>query len=1192
MSKILPRDIRSLALRFVRGLVTNMDTVDIRQDFMMEGRGVRQFRDGFLIERDWGTHFRHATYPSGITIIDGALMYSAIAGTEYLIIVGLDASNNMRVFVYDDLERTAPTTYNVNGWVELTQIIRGDITDITGNVITIQTPVDVKDVAIASIAADRLLDFLVSTSDVNTKATPVTTNTASAGSPVTLTVTTLVSPASLGFHANTKAVLYRSSGILPDSFFGTDGARGYDFAQGATPHIRWQGVDAQSKMLMLYGNSSTVPTMRQPLQIKRGGHLSRKSFTIGGTLDSGWAYNTVGTVTPPVVAGEIHWITAALDGSTELVWAIYGTKVYKSSNGGSTWDAGTEPLGSTYGLIAICAGSKDNIIVCNVNGNIAKSTDGGANWGATRTTNNWTHTMSSVFAISANVYCATLWNGTYVQGDISTDTWDAEVLINALVGFNDIFAVGTLRVVSQVSGHLDGITGGRPQYYSEDSGATWSVCGYDGTLSHEWFHGQSVAAGQSAVYYAVMLNWPMTQTYVMKSTNGATWTTKFGWSDGFLGFNVRATGANTIRVIGHRAGKAVAKYSNDGGTNWTEEVIGDGTIVGIPLRQAYFLSDMSSGVMAGTNALVSKLTGSTGTKGDGPFTGWQINKMGLLPNFTKVGDANNYIATGTTKDDIELGEGIRLKIVTSAEATVGKKYYVRMYITALYAESTGKQVFQESDPICQIFAAAADGYFPKIKPTIKLDLGLVNKNLIGFNFYHAMNDVLTLPESQWIEDADEYIQAQEVLVSSSGWVFTSTNQFSHTIEVDKFAYTDVTGMGTFGQASLLEMLAHAPDTERVYVTPRYIAKASRTQGALLIIDKDNSTLQTTTYDGAGVHEDENFLDLDKDKNGNRQNINLIGRGELMGLSLSNDNAIAVRSGEAEVYDLQSGQSRVIGIDCVSKKSIMSLQTPHGLVWAGGSGVYFMPSDGSRVTCINRSWQNLYNGDMKLPATTTSYITASARQSILTGFDDFYQEVWFQILCNKVGGGTEYLQFRYSFQSGLWTVRQLNTTYGVRFFASKSNDKTFVIGIDTGVLKYPNQIGTLRFQDVCTVAQYDEPYTPVTASKGVPTKLVIHIGSLYGLDPNVVLWELLADALCEGDADGAWYMKLYGNKITTEFDSKTFLVGARSKPRKVKPRGQLEDLIIEMGLTSANETKVTTLDISTLWLHFISKQRIP
>lgn len=70
-----PANIQTLSVTDSKGFVTNVDTVDLGDNFCLRTRGVRTTTAGFLIQRDFGTKHRYDSYP--VTKKD---MYCFISG--------------------------------------------------------------------------------------------------------------------------------------------------------------------------------------------------------------------------------------------------------------------------------------------------------------------------------------------------------------------------------------------------------------------------------------------------------------------------------------------------------------------------------------------------------------------------------------------------------------------------------------------------------------------------------------------------------------------------------------------------------------------------------------------------------------------------------------------------------------------------------------------------------------------------------------------------------------------------------------------------------------------------------------------------------------------------------------------------------------------------------------------------------
>jgi hypothetical protein len=207
------------------------------------------------------------TYTSGgiasktpITIARDFIFTDTTTGTEYYGIVGLDSSNNMRIYVYD------------SGWIELSRSFGALVNDTIG---ATDTQFDFDTLTEAGVAYTNANDeynnwVVVNTSKSNQTVfiTDSSTTGAAAGN---LVVDTIVGSSGLGWANNDVLNIYR----FPCFKFN------YTYANGATPLVNFLAVEAQRKMAILYTDSSTIPVARQPIQIMR--RPARNYFNTTGT---------------------------------------------------------------------------------------------------------------------------------------------------------------------------------------------------------------------------------------------------------------------------------------------------------------------------------------------------------------------------------------------------------------------------------------------------------------------------------------------------------------------------------------------------------------------------------------------------------------------------------------------------------------------------------------------------------------------------------------------------------------------------------------------------------------------------------------------------------------------------------------------------------------------------------------------
>jgi hypothetical protein len=142
----------------------------------------------------------------------------------------------------------------------------------------------------------------------------------------------------------------------------------------------------------------------------------------------------------------------------------------------------------------------------------------------------------------------------------------------------------------------------------------------------------------------------------------------------------------------------------------------------------------------------------------------------------------------------------------------------------------------------------------------------------------------------------------------------------------------------------------------------------------------------------------------------------------------------------------------------------------------------------------------------------------------------------------------------------------------------------IIGYSAGLLNYPNRISanSLMYEDDVTSAD-------VTASKGVITSATLHLGSVYALNTNVALLDILIDHTTLGT--GSFDLTLFANAETTAFDTKTVPVNARPLKRRIVMRSRVDRARVAFGLSGTALTTVTKFNISQIEIGFAPDERL-
>jgi hypothetical protein len=241
--------------------------------------------------------------------------------------------------------------------------------------------------------------------------------------------------------------------------------------------------------------------------------------TLKKSTDGGANWTTLAN--PAGVTETTKGICCSSDG--EIVFVLVdGAKVYKSADGGSSWDAGTSVGFSGYGsqIKISCSGDGMKIAIApgGTNDYLYLSSDGGATWVANTAggSKRWT---AVAYSRNGNMLVAADGLSGVSTGYVYTSTndgvnWTARSVLGAFAwGSVSCSADGTKIVAVPTNSSVYSF------YYSSDSGATWS------TASPGTAYWSDAAVSDNGLDILIGNN----SGYLYKSVNGgANWTTLTG----------------------------------------------------------------------------------------------------------------------------------------------------------------------------------------------------------------------------------------------------------------------------------------------------------------------------------------------------------------------------------------------------------------------------------------------------------------------------------------------------------------------------------------------------------------------------------------------------------------------------------------------------------------------------------------
>lgn len=406
-----------------------------------------------------------------------------------------------------------------------------------------------------------------------------------------------------------------------------------------------------------------------------------------------------------------------------------------------------------------------------------------------------------------------------------------------------------------------------------------------------------------------------------------------------------------------------------------------------------------------------------------------------------------------------------MSIYSNAFITDGDWRALRFYVTLEFSN------YQESDPVFQGFYYYSTPYNFFAELSYGICFALMNKELTAIKLYGASANSGMYGKG-WKDSSEEYFLLYSLNIQSTNAETEFWRQQNYPYRTKSyFGYSNFYTRGInietvrdSGVATIKDNLNHEPDKNRSYPSPLFAAKFGTEEGETMAIYNSDGKIFIATHNGSGVLEDDNFVDVRTDASGNRLKITPSGTGQVLGFEILDGIIHVLRNNQCEQYDLQGVFIRTFKIDCVAKESIHT--TPYGIMYAGKSGIYIIPLGGGRNELINTTWRDYYNGSQYVTG-TTPYITDTYRSQIVGGFDELYQESWFNIQENTESG-SQYIQRRYNHLTGQWRERKLNTNKAIKNFANSLNKKIFYIVTENLIYLYPNNEGTYPFEDIVAV----------------------------------------------------------------------------------------------------------------------------
>lgn len=588
---------------------------------------------------------------------------------------------------------------------------------------------------------------------------------------------------------------------------------------------------------------------------------------------------------------------------------------------------------------------------------------------------------------------------------------------------------------------------------------------------------------------------------------------------------------------------------------------------------------------------------------------------GLCPFYDSIGTSGVPVIpaqnawTDVVKTIADVDGNVFMKITLSHQArNTGDANSNSPYIGQRFAFTLSYDGYQESDPILETYFQTTVGSEIQVGiKKIEICLARMNKAITGLNVYSAYGSVAQVTGGWPVADSEYFlvmnlpfdgpnftqIGLEQPYIHGANnfeWAIQTTSEYEiYLFNSPMGTFTSFSGSFVQSLDNLADSIGHPALRElRSYLKPRFVRKAARSQGSLVVVDQDDRSLRLSTYCTIGgqlVHQDDNFPNVTADNKGNKQIITLIGKGPLQGIANHSNFVWCFRNSEFELQDLVSVNQELAPCDFYAIESLVVHD--EGMTWVGKSGIYWVPNGSLQIVPVNPLWANELTGSVLIDDGSNSVITNASRLAARSGWNPYTREVWLQFLVNNDaadGGGTSYVQYILTKGMKAWRQRVVGVvspaTQEIHDY-SQSKDGTFSLVYAGGVLKYPN-LGALRYEDDVTNAG-------LSAGLGIDTSFEVNIPEVAGQYARSVLRAITPRFRgTSTDKNGKIKIEFFANRQAAAFDTQYFNVDEIADLREIADFGEMEALKTRVSIV--DPANVQRLDFSQIDIGFRTKER--
>src|SRR3990167_2438930 len=195
-------------------------------------------------------------------------------------------------------------------------------------------------------------------------------------------------------------------------------------------------------------------------------------------------------------------------------------------------------------------------------------------------------------------------------------------------------------------------------------------------------------------------------------------------------------------------------------------------------------------------------------------SGYYVEKAYFTTGFQSAGSIASPRLGTSGVETLVIGDGLQVQLTYSEVVNNQSYQHARVYFTLIY------RGYQESDPIAQIILSGSVATnFALVSCLWKIDPVLLNKDVTAIRMYIAAETNSKSTQSDWPEDAEEYLFRDEILIRETSFDYNNASQYCYSSTITTGGESTYPSLLAAAADDLLTRLNHEPQTVRTVLKP-------------------------------------------------------------------------------------------------------------------------------------------------------------------------------------------------------------------------------------------------------------------------------------------------------------------------------------------------------------------------------------